>query len=345
MVHYGKHIIDPQTGLCEICDRGAIHEIRHGKRHGKQFLYSNQDGKFTYRSNDDNEVNYDNEATPRHVRKPLYPEPPPPQPTRTRPVVQEQPVAPHRKVTRRDHSPVDHIKHNPTAGMATLYYVDNTGQMVPRSNVLSDESHRTYIVQNHNSPPTRPAHTVRRHAKTPPPPASDSMRSQPRRKNNSDTRIIERQHRENADDSHFHQSPRRAEMYFVEAPHNNNNFTALRFSFQPSHSNNTPSPRMNPHGDPHRKHRQLEPIQRVNYTEIEPAATRRTHKKLSPTYDPYEEEHVPNGNHQRPIRKLEKIYPTPRQYESEPQLSNKHLRNPSHNKNPSLYYIQTVNGY
>ncbi|CAF4520651.1 unnamed protein product, partial [Rotaria magnacalcarata] len=75
--------------------------------------------------------------------------------------------------------------------------------MVPRNNVLSDESHRTYIVQNHNSAPARPAPAVRRHPKTPPPPASDSMRSQPRRKNNSDTRIIERQHRENVDDGHF----------------------------------------------------------------------------------------------------------------------------------------------
>jgi hypothetical protein len=53
MGHYGKHIIDPETGLCEICDPGAIQEVRHGKTPGKQVFYSNHhDDRSTYRSND-----------------------------------------------------------------------------------------------------------------------------------------------------------------------------------------------------------------------------------------------------------------------------------------------------
>jgi hypothetical protein len=51
MGHPGKHPIDPATGLCEICDRDAINEVRHGKRPGKQFFYSNHDDRNTYRPN------------------------------------------------------------------------------------------------------------------------------------------------------------------------------------------------------------------------------------------------------------------------------------------------------
>jgi len=36
MGHYGKHVIDPETGLCEICDRNAIREVRQGRRLGEQ---------------------------------------------------------------------------------------------------------------------------------------------------------------------------------------------------------------------------------------------------------------------------------------------------------------------
>jgi len=53
MGHHGKHIIDPETGLCEICDNGAIREVHHGKRPGKQVFYSNNDHRLTYRSNND----------------------------------------------------------------------------------------------------------------------------------------------------------------------------------------------------------------------------------------------------------------------------------------------------
>jgi hypothetical protein len=46
MGHYGKHIIDPETGLCEICDKGVLHEIRQGKRPGKQVYYSQHDDRY-----------------------------------------------------------------------------------------------------------------------------------------------------------------------------------------------------------------------------------------------------------------------------------------------------------
>ncbi|CAF3030031.1 unnamed protein product [Rotaria sp. Silwood2] len=344
MVHYGKHIIDPQTGLCEICDRGAIHQFRQSKQ-GKQFLYSNQDGKFTYRPNDD-EIQYKDETTPRHVRKPLYPEPPPPRPrpvVHEKPIVHEKPVVIQRRVVRRDHSPLDDIHHHPTARPATLYYVDNTGQMAPRHQAQPDEPDRRYLVQNHHSPPTKPAHVEHRRAQTPPPPASDSWRSPPRRQNNSDTRIIERQHREGPNDTYYHQSPRRAEMYFVDAPHNNNQFSTLRPSVHQSNIDNTPSPRI-VRQEPNRRHH-LEPIQRVHHAEIEPGSTRRANKKISPRHEPQQEEYIPNGNHVRPVRKIEKIYPTPRQYESSPQLTNRQMRSTLSNKNPSIYYIQSVNGY
>ena len=36
MVHAGKHIIDPATGLCEICDDEAIRDLRRGKQPVRQ---------------------------------------------------------------------------------------------------------------------------------------------------------------------------------------------------------------------------------------------------------------------------------------------------------------------
>ncbi|CAF1103186.1 unnamed protein product [Rotaria sordida] len=340
MVHYGKHIIDQQTGLCEICDRGAIHRFRQSK-HGKQFLYSNQNGKFTYRPNDD-EIHYKDETTPRYVRKPLYPEPPPPRP---RPVVHEQPVVTQRKIPRRDRSPLDDIHQHPRAHLSTLYHVDNRGHMAPRHHDQPDEPRQRYLVQDYRSSPTKPVHVEHRRAQTPPPPASDTWRSPPKRQNNSDTRIIERQHREKPNDTYYYQSPRKAEMYYVEAPHSKIHVSTLRPSVHPSNINNTPSPRIIHQGDPNRKHH-LEPIQRMHYGEIEPTSTRRSNKNLSPrNYEPQQEEYISNSNHQRPVRKIEKIYPTPRQYESEPQLTNRYMQNTISNKNPSVYYIQPGSKY
>lgn len=43
MGHPGKHIIDPETGLCEICDHGAIQEIHQGRRPVKKVYYNDRD--------------------------------------------------------------------------------------------------------------------------------------------------------------------------------------------------------------------------------------------------------------------------------------------------------------
>jgi hypothetical protein len=339
MVHYGRHIIDPATGLCEICDRGAIHDFRTGRRPGKQFLYSNQDGKFTYRPVND-EIRYNNEeTTPRYVRKPLYPEPPPP--IRTRATVYEEPVV-QRKAPRHNPSPMDDTQHSPSRSHpATFYYVDNTGQMVPSNEGPPEQPPRRYIVQSQYSPPTtRPARVVQqRRARTPPPPASEPWRSPPkRRQNNSDTEIIQQPYRAQPNDFNYNQSPRKPEMYYIENPNGDRYYV--------SNDHNTTSPRTVYQGDTNRKPRQLEPIQRKYYNEPEPTVIKKVYKKL-PTnrYQQPEEQYISNGNNFQTQRKVEKIYPSPRTYDSSPQLTNRQMKNALPNKNPSVYYIDTENGY
>jgi hypothetical protein len=53
MGHPGKHIVDPETGLCEICDEAAIQEVYNGKRPGKQIFYANNDRRYIHRSRSD----------------------------------------------------------------------------------------------------------------------------------------------------------------------------------------------------------------------------------------------------------------------------------------------------
>ena len=48
MGHPGKHLIDPETGLCEICDKDAIYEVRQGKRPGKHLFYSDHNGRIPH---------------------------------------------------------------------------------------------------------------------------------------------------------------------------------------------------------------------------------------------------------------------------------------------------------
>jgi hypothetical protein len=339
MVHYGRHIIDPATGLCEICDRGAIHEFRQGKRPAKQFLYSNQDGKFVYRPANE-EIHYNTEeTTPRYVRKPLYPEPSPP--VRTRPVVYEETVV-QKKTPRYNHSPLNDTQHPSHAHPATFYYVDNTGQMVPRNEGPPEEPRRRYIVQNHYSPPaTRPARAVQRRARTPPPPASEPWRSPPkRRQRDYDTEIIQQPYRAQPNDFDHHQSPTKPEMYYIGKPPGDSRSYV-------SNDHNSPPSKTLYQGDTIRKQRQLEPIERKHYNESEPTVIKKVYKKL-PTnkYEHPQEEYIPNGNNLRSQRKTERIHPSPRTtYDSSPQLTNRQTKNVLPNKNPSVYYIDSENGF
>jgi hypothetical protein len=338
MVHYGRHIIDQETGLCEICDRGAIHDFHQGKRTGRHFLYSNQDGKFTYRPADDEIRTNNEEPTPRRVRKPLYPEP---LPARTRPIVNEESVVVQKQAPRRDRPPQGATPNSsPARPPATFYYVDNTGQMLPRNEVPPDERRRPYRVQNHYSPPTtRPARTVQRRAKTPPP-ASESWRSRPKRQNYAESEIIQLPNKTKPTDSYYNNSPRQAEMYYIDKPYNDYRYQTTSSLVQPSN-------------DAKRKQRTLEPIERKQHIEPEPTVIRRVYKKLPASkYEPQGEQ-VPNGYQYqlRPVRKVEKIYPppktyeTPRTYETSPQSTNRVIGSPSTNKNPSVYYIRSFDEY
>lgn len=51
MGHEGKHLIDPETGLCEICDRSAIEQVQQGQLPGKKIIYTNLDDESTERLN------------------------------------------------------------------------------------------------------------------------------------------------------------------------------------------------------------------------------------------------------------------------------------------------------
>ena len=350
MVHYGKHIIDPATGLCEICDRGAIHDFRRGKRPGKkQFLYSNQDGRFTYRPSDENDErrNYE-EPTPRYVRKPLYPEPPP---ARTRPVVHEEPVVVQKKVTRRNPSPYDEYEHPSPTRPATFYYVDNIGLMHPRGEGPPEEPRRRQLAPPpttyHSPPTTRSTRVVHRRAQTPPPPATETWRPPPKRQHDSATEITNHHHQPKQHDPYYHQPLRQAEMYYIEQPHNNNHSTAISALVLPTHHDHTPSPRVVHQPDTNRKQRQLEPIERKKYVEPEPRVTRKVYKKLPPTRHepPPEEEYIPNGYHTRPARKVEKLHPSPRHYDSSPQLTNRHPGSPLQHGYPNMFHLQSVDGY
>ena len=58
MGHPIKHPIDPETGLCDICDGDAIREIRLGKRPTKRIVYVSQEERLTDPSIDEEEVIY-----------------------------------------------------------------------------------------------------------------------------------------------------------------------------------------------------------------------------------------------------------------------------------------------
>lgn len=329
MVHYGKHIIDPQTGLCEICDRGAIHELKHGKRPGKQFLYSNHDGKFTYRPNNNENYPPQEQQTPRYVRKPLYPEPPPS--IRSRQPVHEEPLT-QRRIPRRAHSPV--VVDDPHPRLATLYYVDGFGQMYPQNNGPTHESRPVQPMQNYQQPRPNLTRTIQRRARTPPPPASDTWRSPPKRQNKSDTEILPQQSlRVRPNDAYYEQSPRKVEMFYIERPHDR--FTTLNALVPPSYEDRTPPLRNAHQAANNRKPRQLEPVEQKYRPEPEQTFVKKVYRKL-PTNrsEPREDEYVPNEYYPQTARKVEKYYPSP-------PLTNRQNQTYLPNKFPSAYHIQS----
>ncbi|CAF2327979.1 unnamed protein product [Rotaria sp. Silwood2] len=355
MGHYGKHIIDPETGLCEICDKDAIHEIRTGQQPGKQVYYSNHNDGFTYRSNNDEspyiqdryDDEIDDEPTPRVIRKSVLPAPA----GRPRRVIREEPIEKPILIRRRA------VRHNPgppeeviirrsSPRHKTYYYVDKEGQMLPQNYTPPVEPPRRYVVQGTHPPPARTIRVARRHAQTPPPPATEIRHSGPRRLINSDTEIIERQQRVRHDDTYFSQAPsRNAEMYHIEAQPIYDRHSSLDSPIPTTRDMTTPPPKVIYQDDGYRKQRKIEPMERKTHIEPEPTVVRRVYKKLPPGKSvPPDDKYNSNESFPRPVRN-NKNHPPPRQYVSSPQLANRNNRSPVSTKNPSIYYIRPVDEY
>jgi hypothetical protein len=222
--------------------------------------------------------------------------------------------------------------------------------MLPRKESPPPEPPRRYVVQSRKLPPERTVRVVRRHAETPPPPASKVWHTGPRRQLNSDTEIIERQQRMRREESYYDPTtPTKPEMFHIEALHGNDRHSPSDSPVYRSYDNTTPPPRMIHQGDHNRKQQKLEPMQRKQYNEPEPTVIRRVYKKLPPgQHEPPKDQYIPNGNQQRiPLRKSGKNPPPPppRQYVSSPEFHNGNDRSPTSAKNPSIYYIRSVDEY
>ncbi|CAF3638053.1 unnamed protein product [Rotaria socialis] len=402
MGHYGKHIIDPETGLCEICDKDAIYDIRHGKAPPKQVYYSKHDDGLTYRSNrdeppnDEDQSSYemDDERTPRHARRIVRPAPT----ARPRRVVydepREQPIVIRRKVIRRAPPPSsppseEDVIHRSLPRSKPYYYVDREGQMVPQDYSPPPEPPRRYIVQSMNPPPGRTVRVARRRAHTPSPPINETKRSGPKRQINSDTEIVDRQQRIRHNDRN--QSPpssplKNPEMYHIVGKPTNDHHFKLDSPIPMSQEGITPPPKVIRHADENRRPQKHESVPRKIYDEPTPRRNlnapmrqknpyepfqrrsnvepmpKRNHMELSPRKPimesepngvqrvirkpppgksiPYDDEQYSNENLPRIVRNERNRPPPQRRYASTPQLTN---RTPEPTKNPSVYYIRSVN--
>ncbi|CAF1186351.1 unnamed protein product [Rotaria magnacalcarata] len=408
MGHYGKHIIDPETGLCEICDKDAISDIRHGKAPPKQVYYSKHDDELTHRSNndeppyDEDQYSYemDDRRTPRLVRRIVRPAPT----VRPRRVVsdepREQPIVIRRKVIRRVPPPSsppseEDVIHRSPPRLKPYYYVDREGQMVPQDYSPPPEPPRRYVVQSMNPPPRRTMRVARRRAHTPSPPINETRRSGPKRQINSDTEIVDRQQRiRHYDRNHSPPPPppppppplKNPEMYhIVGKPTNDQHFKSdspipmsheditpptkvIRHAHDnrrpqqhepvprkiydeptPRRNLNEPMRRKNPY-EPFQRRNNVEPMPKINHTEYsprksimesEPNGVQRVYRKPPPGKSiPYDDGRHSNENLPRIVRNEKNRPPPPRQYVSTPQLTN---RTPEPTKNPSVYYIRSVN--
>lgn len=244
MGHYGKHIIDPETGLCEICDKNAIQEFRQSKRPGNPYRHEASGspiGSYVRRS-----------AVP-----PPLPQPPPP-PVQPRRVIYEdihQEPLPTRRIVRHEPPPPQEvIVHRPSPRPPTIVYVDKENPVIP---------------QYTTSIPTRAVHVI---AQTPPPPASDIWYSGPRRQINSGIEVLRQQPRI-AQQIHYQPSPRNPPgPQYVQVLPNLTRHASL---------NAAPVSRGYP-VDANRKQYRLEPLPRKIYTEPEPTVLRKVYQKLPP---------------------------------------------------------------
>ncbi|UJR33588.1 hypothetical protein I4U23_021025 [Adineta vaga] len=165
MGHYGKHPIDPETGLCEICDQNAIQDFRQGKRLDQQ---------------NPNPYSNTGSALGSYIRKSANAQvPPPPPPMQPRRVVYENnndaPVV-QRRIMRHGSTPNRDVYYQPS----------------PRSSFVYDSQ----VFPQYSSPmPGRPVRVVHQYAQTPPPPTSQIVYTGPRRKINSGVPVLQQQPR------------------------------------------------------------------------------------------------------------------------------------------------------
>lgn len=228
--------------------------------------------------------------------------------------------------------------------------------MIHQSNTPTPEPPRRYVVQSvHPSPPTRTVRVVRRRVRTPPPPASVRLHSGPRRQINSDTEVIQRQQRMRRDEMYDDLPPSPPilpEMYHIETPfHHERQQRSVSPVYTPQYI--TPSPKSGYQGDRNRRQNRVQPLSHPPppppppppmHNPPEPTVVRRVYKKLSTDkQNPPNENYIQNENHPPSGRKPIRTYQAPKQYHSSPQVTNRNDPNSGSNKNPSIYYLRSVN--
>ncbi|CAF0775874.1 unnamed protein product [Didymodactylos carnosus] len=374
MPHYGHHIIDRETGLCEICDRAAIYDIKLGKK--PQLLYGDSNGRFVSRSNDNQSRRATPEPdeeepivypTPRHMKRVVYVDKPSPRRAQTRLVHENEPrlvmAQPAIRRYRRAPTPEEY------------YYVDDTGHIQDHVEPPPRPKPKQYLVQ-----PTPHTRIIRRQRQPSPKiiqrrqhqlsPYSDSelvydrYKPPPPKHNNSDytppkdhngyhqTPSPHRQQHHSADEAH-------PEFYHIVRQPRNDDYASPRALQQLTH-HSTPSPRY-VNGNNNRK---LEPLPVINKRPtddiVQPTIVRRVYKKIpdkqmngtrnhqQPHQPPNYEQQPPYMqspyDYNRPVRKVEKLQSIEHQpYQQSPETS-RYKKPPmmlaNQPKAPSIYYIR-----
>jgi hypothetical protein len=380
MGHTGKHIIDPETGLCVICDQDAIQEVTQGRRPGKQYYYANGNDGSTYRSYND-EAPYakdryvyetGDEQRPRYIRKTVYPAPT----VRPRRVLYEQPIEEpiviRRKVIRRDPSPTEQvILHHPSPPRPTkVYYVDPDNQVIPQNKPLPEEPPRRYVIRKRNPPPERTVHVIRQ--TTPPPVRKVPVIRQPARTPTPPARVVhvtrpppqtppppvsEPWHtvprRETNSDTQIverQQRIRHEDRYPSPPPIKAEMYYIEAATDRnpqsplelPIFTSRSPTPKPTYQGDRNRKPNRIEPLERQPPPPHEPTVIKRVYKRPPGSNKPPADDFGPNENQPYRTRRPGNYTPPPKQYQSSPRYNN---GNPEPSNNPAIFYIRNTDGY